>query len=196
MKWIFSRHFWEAAGLALSISGVYLFSCFIVWSAISPVQQSIFPGLGVSASLLFLPHGIRVFATSLLGRQAVPGLVAAEVTGNYMFWGLTDPLTLLLASATGGGMTWLIFEGLRKLGIDPFYLHAAAKPPPFQTLLLAAIAAAMAIAFLLTSILEGPMAQTHATLLIAALFTGNMTGFLAVVMIAKSILPVFTGKPD
>lgn len=196
MKWIFSRQFPEAAGLAVSISAMYLLCYFVDCAAIAPVQQLFFPGLGSSVSLLFLPHGVRVLAMSLLGRQAVPGLIAAEFTSSYLFGGLTDPLTVLLAAVTGGAMVWITFEGLRKLGIDAFYLHAANKPPPFQTLLLAAIATSVVNAFFLASILDGAQAQAHVTLVIAALFTGNVTGFLAVIITAKSLLTLLTGKPD
>lgn len=182
--------------MALSISIIYFFAYFIVWAFVSPLQKSVFPGLTPFASLLFLPHGIRVLATSLMSRQAVPGLIAAELAGNYVFWSVTDSTTLLLVSVVSGSVTWLSFEGLRKLGIDAFYLRATAEPPPFQTLLMAAIASSVLNAFLLTSILEGPVAQKSATLVLAAIVTGDVTGFLMIVMIAKSILPLFTGKSD
>lgn len=196
MKWMLPIHIPGAARVASSIFGTYLFAYFVVWAFISPLQQSVLPGLTPYASLLFLPHGIRVLATAVLSRQAVPGLMAAALLGNYMFWGIADPVTLILVSAVNGSVTWVAFEGLRKLGIDAFYFHPSAEPPPFQTLTLAAIAASVANAFLLTSILERHAAAEPATLVIAGIVTGDMTGFLMVVMIAKLILPLLTGKPD
>lgn len=196
MKWIFSRHIPDALGVAVSVFAVYLLSYFAVWAAVSPVQLKVFPSLTPIASLLFLPHGVRVLATSVLSGRAVPGIAAAEFAACYLFWGLTDPLTLVLLSTASGGVTWLTFEGLRRLGIDAFYLKAAAEPPPLRTLLLAAIAAAIASAFLLTSILEGHIPREHVTVVLAAFVTGDVTGFLAVILIAKSIFPLLTGKAD
>jgi hypothetical protein len=145
---------------------------------------------------LFLPHGIRVLATSLLGRQAVPGLIAAEAASNYVFWGIVDPASLFLVSAVSGSATWFAFEGIRKLGIDAFYLRISSKPPPFNALLLAAIAAAVINGFVITAILEAPGTQQQVTVMLAAIVTGDITGFLTTVMIAKWIMPLFTRKPD
>lgn len=196
MKWIFSRHFLEAVGVALSISGLYLLSYLVVWAVFTPVQQSILPGLTPLVSLLFLPHGVRVLATSLLGRHAIPGLVAAELTGNFVFWDIIDPTALFLFSVMSGCATWLAFEGLRKLGIDAFYFCASSKPPPFNALLLAAIAAAVINALVITAILEGAGTNRPVTLMLAAVITGDVTGFLMTVMIAKWAMPLFTRKPD
>ncbi len=196
MKWILSRHIPEAVGVALSIFGIYLLSCLVVWALISPVQQSILPGVMPPVSLLFLPHGIKVLATSLLGRQAVPGLVAAELASNYVFWGILDPVTLFLVSAVSGSATWFAFEGLRKLGINAFYFHANSTPPPFNALLLAAITAAVVNGFIFTAILETPGMEQNVTVLLAAIITGDVTGFLMTVMIAKWGMPLLTRQPD
>jgi hypothetical protein len=196
MKWILSRHISEAVGVAISVFGVYLFAYLLVWAIVSPVQHAILPGLTPLASLLFLPHGVRVLATALLGRHALPGLVGAELAGNYVFWGLSDPVTLFLLSAVSGSATWFAFEGLRRLGIDAFYPSAYARPPPFNALLLAAIAAAVINAFAITAILEGPGVEQQVTLMLAAIVTGDMTGFLMTVIIAKSALSLFTRKTD
>lgn len=196
MKWILSRHIPEGVGVALSIFGIYLFAYLIVWAFVSPVQESVLPGLTPLVSLLFLPHGVRVLATSLLGRHAVPGLIAAETAGNYVFWITLDPLALLLASAASGCATWLAFEGLRKLGIDAFYLRSRAGPPPFNALLLAAIAAAVINAIVITAILEGQDTTEQVTLILAAVITGDITGFLMTVMIAKWLVPLTNRKPD
>ncbi len=196
MKWILSRHIPEAVAAAVSIFGVYLFAYFLVWAIVSPIQHSILPGLTPLASLLFLPHGVRVLATALLGRHALPGLVGAEMAGNYVFWGLSDPVTLFLVSAVSGSATWVAFEGLRQLGINAFYPSVDARPPPFNALLLAAIAAAFINAFAITAILEGSGVEQPVTLMLAAIVTGDVTGFLMSVIIAKSALSVFTRKPD
>jgi hypothetical protein len=196
MKWILSRHIPEAVRVAVSIFGIYLFAYFLVWAIVSPVQHTILPGLTPLASLLFLPHGVRVLATALLGRHALPGLVSAELAGNYVFWGLSDPVMLFLLSATSGSVTWVAFEGLRRLGIDAFYPSAYARPPPFNALLLAAIAAAVINAFAITAILEGPGVEQQVTLMLAAIVTGDVTGFLMTMMIARWALPLLTRKPD
>lgn len=196
MKWIVSRHIPETVGVALSIFAAYLISGLVVWLLLLPLQHAILPGMTSPVSLLFLPHGIRVLATSLLGRQAVPGLISAELASNYVFWNIADPATLFLASAVSGSATWFAFEGLRKLGIDAFYLRASTAPPPFNVVLLAAIAAAVINGFAITAILEGPGGEQSVTVMLAAIITGDVTGFLATVMLAKWSMPLLSRSRD
>lgn len=149
---------WEIRDFAVTTFGLfalYLFAYFLVWAAIMPVQRRFAPDISAFACLLYLPHGIRIFATSLLGGKAVPGLVLSALAGGYLFWDLRDPQTLVLTALVGGVTTWAVFEGLRALQFNPFYINVTDEPPPFQTLLLAGIIASAVNAFLLASMVEG-----------------------------------------
>lgn len=167
---------------------MYLFAYFLVWAAIMPVQRRFAPDISAFACLLYLPHGIRIFATSLLGGKAVPGLVLSALVGGYLFWDLRDPQTLVLTALVGGVTTWAVFEGLRALQFNPFYINVTDEPPPFQTLLLAGIIASAVNAFLLASMVEGQVDAGQVTTLIAAYVTGDVTGLLVVMLTAPWVM--------
>jgi hypothetical protein len=169
---------------------LYLAAYAIVWAVVAPIQDLFVPDVARFASLLFLPHGVRVLSASLLGARSVPAMVLGELAGNYLFAGITDPTVLVMSSLIAGTVTWVVFEGLRALDLNAFYTHVTDEPPPFPTLLLAAIIASAANAFFLTSLMEDhSLTGGHVTTLIAAYLTGDVTGFLAVVAIAHYVMP-------
>lgn len=170
--------------------GLYLAAYAVVWAVVTPIQSWFLPELTPFASLLFLPHGIRVLSASLLGARSVPAIILGELAGNYLFAGVTDPTLLVMSALIAGTVTWVVFEGLRALDLNAFYVHVTDEPPPFHTLLLAAILAAAAHAFFLSSLMEDySLTGGHVTTLIAAIVTGDITGFLAIVAIAHYMMP-------
>lgn len=169
---------------------LYLAAYAVVWAAVMPIQDWLLPDLTRFASLLFLPHGIRVLSASLLGARSVPAMVLGELAGNYFFSGVTDPTMLVMSALIAGTVTWVVFEGLRALDLNAFYVHVTDEPPPFHILVLAAIISAAANGFFLTSLMEDhSMTGGHVTTLIAAYMTGDVTGFLAIVAIAHYVMP-------
>lgn len=169
---------------------IYLFSYFLVWAIITPAQEALIPEVTKYASLLFLPHGIRVFATSLVGGKSVPGMVLAEFVGNYCFWGIDAIGPLVVVSVASGTVTWLVFECLKAVRVNAYYLSVTLEPPPFHTLMLAGVLASAANAFFVTAIMEGSMTVGHVTSILAAYMTGDITGLLAVMMAARHIMPL------
>jgi len=177
----------DFAATSAVLFGLYLAAFGVVWAVVMPTQDMVLPEAGRFASLLFLPHGVRVLSTSLLGARSVPAMVLGELAGNYLFMGVTDPTVLVMSALIAGTVTWVVFEGLRSLDLNAFYVD---EPPAFHALLLAAIIAAAANAFLLASLMEDHMMTGgHVTTLIAALMTGDITGFLAIVAIAHYVMP-------
>lgn len=163
---------------------IYVASFIIVAVVFSPVQEMILPDVTRFASLLFLPHGVRVLSASLLGVKSVPAMVLGELAGNYLFWHNAVPMTLVMDALIAGTVTWLVFEGLRWPDVDAFYRHVTDEPPSFHALLLAGLIAAAANAILLASIVADEIGGSHVTELIAAFITGNVTGMLAMVALA------------
>lgn len=176
--------------MTAALACLYFATYFLVWAVVTPAQHALLPEITRFASLLFLPHGIRVFATSLLGGRAVPGLILGELAGNYLLWGLHDPALLLIGSVISGSVTWAVFEGLRGLRVNAFYLRVSDEPPPFHTLMLAGLLASAANAFLSTAVSEADMAPGHVTSILAAYMTGDVTGLLAVMLLARHVLPL------
>lgn len=172
------------------VFGIYLVSYFLVWVIITPAQEALIPEITKYASLLFLPHGIRVLATSLVGGKSVLGMVLAEFVGNYFFWGIDAIVPLCVVSIASGTVTWIVFEGLKALRVNAFYTNVTSEPPPFHTLLLAGILASATNAFLVTAIMEGHMTIGNVMSVLAAYMTGDVTGLLAVMMAARYVMPL------
>jgi len=59
----------------LIASLAYLAAFIVTFEAIMPVQNLFFPDFKSRASLLFLPHGVRVLSAWLLGWRSVPALL-------------------------------------------------------------------------------------------------------------------------
>lgn len=196
MKWIHARQISDLITTTLVVFGLYFLAYFLVWALITPIQQEIIPQITKYASLLFLPHGIRVFATSLLGKKSIPGLVLAEFVGNYIFWDLRGLIPLLVISTASGTITYFVFEALKMARVNAYYLQVTSEPPPLHTFMLAGVLASAANGFLVTTIMEGGMTSGQVTTVLAAFMTGDITGLIAVIMIAKVVMPIVTaGMP-
>lgn len=157
----------------------------LVWLLVAPAQRELLPDITVYASLLFLPHGVRVMSTALVGAQALPGLLLGELAGNYLLWEVTHVPSLVLASLTGALVCWLAFEMLRRLGVNAYYLQADSAPPALHSFLLAGIAASALNAFLRAAVFEGTIPPGDVTAVIAACITGDVTGLLLFIILAK-----------
>lgn len=193
MKWISSRQIGDFATTTLVIFGLYSLAYFLVWAVITPVQNAVIPEITKYASLLFLPHGIRVFATSLVGGRSIPGLLFAELVGNYIFWDLYG-LPLIFVSVASGTITFIMFEVLRATKVNAYYLQVTSEPPRLHTFILAGILTSAANAFLVTTILEGGMTFGQVTSVLAAFMTGDVTGLFGIMMIAKMVMPIIAAR--
>ncbi len=75
---------WFSYGKEIFIaSGIYLLAIFLTFEAVMPVQRILIPDFTSFASLLFLPHGVRILTAWLLGWRSVialfPGIFLAFV---------------------------------------------------------------------------------------------------------------------
>jgi len=86
---------------ATAVSLFYLAASFIAFAVVMPVQQSLFPGLENRASLLFLPHGVKVLSAWLLGWRSsialLPGVLA--VFAYFAGWGVFAPHRMIAVLA-------------------------------------------------------------------------------------------------
>ena len=184
---------WQVKNLALTTAAVFclfVFTYILIWIFVMPLQRSLLPDISKFACLLFLPHGIRVLSTSLLGWRAVPGLVLAGLACNFFFWGLRDPAMLIIAALINGCVCWVVFEGLLRLRVNAFYRQLAEESPPFHTLLLAGLLTSAVNAFLMTSLAESVMGPGRVMSTFAAFLTGDVTGLLAAMAAARYTLPL------
>lgn len=187
------KTFWTASAV---VAVLYVVSHGLVCTVITPVQAEFIPDITKYASFFYLPHGIRVLATAVLGARAIPALIVGEVGGNFLFWDIADPTMLFVISVIGGIVPWLGFELMRSFGISAYYLHTVDKMPPLPTLLFAGLLLSLLNGFVLTAILEHSMEVGKVTQVMAAYVVGDMTGLLVVIMLIKLALRAFPLKTD
>jgi len=110
---------WILTKETLIASLLYLAAFFVTFSVLMPVQRLVFPQYLSFASLLFLPHGIRVLSGWLLGWRAsvtlLPGVFLAffYVAGMQVF-----TLGRLLGIVIAVTVAPATFHVLRLLGWD------------------------------------------------------------------------------
>ena len=91
----------------------------LVELVVEPVQHHFINSQTVFASLLFIPHGIRVLAVWLCGVRAILPLILAELLSCLLIWQPDVGLDVLLGSAMVGGLcVYLTFELFRLAGIE------------------------------------------------------------------------------
>lgn len=90
--------------------------------AVTPVQAQILPETTVFASLVYLPHGVRVLATWVYGWKAIPALIAGAIVSDLIFTPteIRDYLQPALVESIliGALSAWAAFELLRLAGRD------------------------------------------------------------------------------
>ncbi|SFD88204.1 hypothetical protein [Roseivivax sediminis] len=116
------------AGTAL-VACLYVIAHATTALVITPLQYALFQDTTDFASLLYLPHGVRVLAVWLLRWQALPGLFAGAFASELIFTDgslleIMQPV-LLESIAVGALSGYLVFEALRLSGEDAY---AGANP--------------------------------------------------------------------
>ena len=77
--------------------------------------------VGSLASVLFLPHAVKVLSVWLLGPKAFFALFPAEIFISYFFLRFDfDPVTLLLISLWGSASAVIAFEFLRLMNLNVY----------------------------------------------------------------------------
>ena len=111
----------QLGGETAVVSGAYFAAILITFELVPPLQSLIFPEYSSRASLLFLPHGVRVLSAWLLGWRAIPALLPG-VIATFLYVGGMDILlpSRLFAIAIAVGTVPACFHLLRTLGFDLF----------------------------------------------------------------------------
>jgi hypothetical protein len=103
----------------LTISAAYLAAYVLAIYALLPLQSAYTPQLASYASLLFLPHGIRVLGAWLYGWKAIPLLAPAALLTHWLNLG-ADGFTLVGIVGVFSGIfcAVLTFWVLSHIGMD------------------------------------------------------------------------------
>lgn len=97
---------------------------------VTPVQSLILPEITVFASLVYLPHGVRVLATWAYGWKAVPALIVGTSLSIWLF-SSSEELNflepgLIESILVGSASAYIAFEIARLAGYN-FYFGASRR---------------------------------------------------------------------
>ena len=93
----------------------------IQMSIILPIEIAEAGHIGSLASVLFLPHAVKVLSVWLLGPKAFFALFPAEIFISYFFLSFDfDYVTLLLISLWGSASAVIAFEFLRLINLNVY----------------------------------------------------------------------------
>ena len=174
----------------LVITALYITLDAIVVFVFNPIQFHFLPGISPFSSLIYLPFALRVFGTSLLGKEAIPGLFIGMLTSSHYLWSVNDIEMLLALSLIGGFSTWLVFRAIAPLGVDAFYLADRTQVPPLNTYLMAGLIVATLDAFLMIAVLEAFGKANQISLTYASFVIGALSGLIVGWYLAQASLPL------
>ena len=102
-------------------------SAFIIqMTLILPFEVAAAGHIGSLASVLFLPHAVRVLSVWLLGPKAFFALFPASLFISYLFFRHDyDPGTLILITLWGSASAVIAFEFLRLMNLDVYPKNVA-----------------------------------------------------------------------
>jgi len=100
----------------------YILAHGLTATLITPLQARLLPDVTSFASLLYLPHGVRVLATWLLGRVAILPLCLGAFLSEWMFadagfGSATEPM-ILTSILVGAAAATVAFELMRAFGLN------------------------------------------------------------------------------
>lgn len=177
-------------GLALAV--LYAASFGLVVYVLNPIQAIFLPEVTKFASLMFIPHGLRVMATVVMGASAIPGLFLGSLYSALFIWGIESFELAVVMSLISSSVAWLTLEALKLFRIDAYYLSKKDRMPSFRTVLLAGLICSFANSFLLSTVLELTGNIQRVTFTMAAIAIGDMVGLVAGWWLAKALLRVGT----
>ena len=112
------------------MSFLVIIACYVLchgltaW-VVTPVQSHFLPQITVFASLVYLPHGVRVLATWAFGWKAMPALLVGASLSTWMFTpskdlDLLEP-ALMGSLLVGAASTFIAFEIARLVGVNVYF---------------------------------------------------------------------------
>jgi uncharacterized membrane protein YwzB len=141
-----------------------------------PWQQQYTPEIAAYASLLFLPHGVRVLSAWLLGWKAIPLLLPAAAFTHWLNFGLAGFTPLGVTGMMSGVVCAVItFWALANAGMD-FRITSGNRANWRHILIAGCIASVIDTGGML-------LAFHHAASTSAGYFVGDVSGMFACMLI-------------
>lgn len=166
----------------MAVSVAYLAAFYLTFDLWQPLQDRLAPDLG-TASLLFLPHGIRVVVAWLYGLRGIALLLPAAAITHYSLFGLggftSDAVFGLL---TGASVAPIVFYLGLKLN---FALSVEKQPNKPRHILIAGMVAACVNALLTNLAYGAPLASYLAY--VSGDFFGQLVCFYVMIFLSRGI---------
>lgn len=156
---------------------------------ITPLQARVLPEITTFASLLYLPHGVRVLATWLVGKAAFAPLFAGAFLAEVIFTPGDISSTLapvMLMSITVGAVSALVaFEAMALAG---YRVYAGPRTRVhWKWLLLAGALASLINSLGQSLVFSGDILPDHSYQVLAVYAVGDMIGLIATTLILMMI---------
>ena len=111
----------------LVISASYILAFFVTFAFVMPLQDLVFPTFANYASLLFLPHGVRVVSAWLYGWRSIALLApGAVITHSYLYGFDGFSFDYMMAVFFGVFCAALSFWFFARLGME-FRIHNSSR---------------------------------------------------------------------
>ena len=154
------------------VSAAFLITFIISIYLLNPIQQQFAPEMASYASLLFLPHGVRVLSAWLLGWKSIPIITLVTLFTHWLIFGAGGFSVVGIAGAMNGVIcATFSFWVLAKIGMD--FRVSNAKVANWKNVFLAGCFASV-----LSSLGMG-LAFKHDVVTLSGYFIGDLTGMFA-----------------
>jgi hypothetical protein len=174
---------WEWILPILLISSSYVLAFATTFAVVMPVQDAVLPAFGNYASLLFLPHGVRVIAAWLYGWRSLLFLApGAVLTHSYLYGSGGFSFDYMVAVFSGVVCAAIGFWFFALLGMD--FRLSNRNRVNWRDVMLAGAASSI-VNSVGTKIFFGNDVQTA-----AARFFGDVTGMVVSIFILMLIFRV------
>jgi hypothetical protein len=154
----------------LIVSLAYYLAFVATFGVIARVQDSYLPSYQNYASLMFLPHGVRVVVAWLYGWRSLPLLAPAALLTHAQLYGYLDLSLTTLGAMAGIFCAAFSFWFLSRVGMD-FRLHKT-RNVNWRDVILAGTAAAVLNAIWTKTMFGNDLATASAR------FFGDVVGLL------------------
>ena len=165
----------------------FIASTSIVVAVIDPIQHTYFPEITPFATLLFLPHGVRVIVTWLYGVWSIPYLFFATIFADLLIRGSADPTVIFITAI----VCYASFELFKLCGLDMYKMKNMKSKNLWRSLLLIAFVSSVFNSILHNIVLQSQILPENALQIMLSYMVGDVLGTLAlffiVLLIVKAI---------
>lgn len=165
------------ANIAVAYFVCYALTVFLV----TPGQSIFLPEITAFASLVYLPHGVRILATWAYGWKAIPGLIAGSVAATLLLTPVTYADLLrpkaLEVILLGSVVAFIAFELVRLSGRDLYW--GPSNRVNWRSLVLVGAVASVANSVGSTFLYSGLISADYQLQVMLIYVAGDLIGLMA-----------------